>query len=156
MRFISRRRTGAAETGIAKIVAALYRSARQCSAVFISRASGQRKDAAGDIDHRPVPPAAAGRRIGIPDGDREAARPRRGIFPCQLRRDIASGTAETGKPVLPGQRLPVMHIIAAHAKRRGHRAAAHSRYHRHSHADTCFHRLLLVGVRKQGMRVRTS
>ncbi|MCS6039086.1 hypothetical protein LNP20_12560 [Klebsiella pneumoniae subsp. pneumoniae] len=58
--------------------------------------------------------------------------------------------------MLLGQWLPVTHIIAAYAKRRGHRAAAHSRYHRHSHADTCFHRLLLVGVRKQGMRVRTS
>ena len=49
-----------------------------------------------------MPPAAAGRRIGISDSDREASRPRRGIFPCQLRRDIASGTAETGKPVRKG------------------------------------------------------
>lgn len=66
MRFISRRRAGAAEAGIAKIVAALYRSARQCSAVFISAPAGREETLLAILTnvqcHQPLPVGASGSR----------------------------------------------------------------------------------------------
>jgi hypothetical protein len=154
VRFISRRRTGAAEAGIAKIVAALTAPPGSV-ALFLSPApAGSEKTLLAILTtvqcHQPLPVGASGSRTVT-----AKLRVPAGAF-------FHASCGETLPPVQPKPanqcwaRLPVMHIIAAHAKRRGHRATAHCRDHRHGHADTCFHRLLLVGVRKQGMRVRTS
>src|SRR5476651_1441582 len=66
-----------------------------------------------EVDDSPVPPAAAGRSIGIVDGDGEALRAGRGVFPGQFRRGVAAFAAEALEHFAAAQRLAVGNVATS-------------------------------------------
>src|SRR6185295_3727763 len=94
VRPVALRWTGPAIAGLAEIGARLDGAARRLAASGIAGAGGKRVDVGGDVEHHPMPPAAAGRSVGIVDGQREAFRAGGRILPFQRRRNVAALAAE--------------------------------------------------------------
>ncbi len=86
-------RAGPAVSRKAVVGAALHRTGGQQPGTGCAGAGGQRVHVRGNVPDYPVPPAAAGRRIGIMDHQGIALRARRGIAPLQGRRHVAAGAA---------------------------------------------------------------
>src|SRR5262245_51905511 len=102
VRLVALRWARAAEARLAKVGAALDRALRQLAA---GRARALRQPGCGhrNVDHCPVPPAAAGRRVGIVDGKRHALGILRHARPFKRGGAIAALAAKALKYVLVGQ-----------------------------------------------------
>src|SRR5690348_12126038 len=61
-----------------------------------------------DVEHRPMPEAAAGRRIRIIDGDGEALGAGRGAGPGKFRRMVGAGAAEAVEHLIHGDGAAVL------------------------------------------------
>src|SRR5439155_664399 len=94
MRLVTLRRTRAAVAGLAEIVLGLHRPLRCLAARRIADAGGQRRHIGRNVEHDPMPPPAAGWRIGVVHGHREALGSCRRILPDERRRDVAAVAAE--------------------------------------------------------------
>jgi hypothetical protein len=115
------RRTRAAVTGLAQVGHAL-----DCVRWEIRGAPITFRNACGrgwDVEHDPLPPAAAGRGIGIVDRNREALGPLRSPAPRQSGRMVRSRAAETVENLLVGHERVWLEVIDLQAEvRRRHRA----------------------------------
>jgi len=67
------------------IVAQLEGAGGKLVPLLVARVAGEFGDVPGDVDHRPVPEAARGRRVGVVARHREAASGVRERAPRQLR-----------------------------------------------------------------------
>src|SRR5262252_383513 len=90
MRLVTLRGAWAAVAWLAEIGPRLHRALRRLAARGIANTAGQRGHVRRDVEHDPVPPAAAGWRVGVVNGDCEALRASRSVLPGERRRDVAS------------------------------------------------------------------
>ena len=89
VRLVSGRRAWAAIAGRAEIGPALNGAFRHRLLARIAGVLRQRGCAGREVVHDPMPPAAAGGRVGIVDGHREAFRALGRAAPAQRRRDLS-------------------------------------------------------------------
>src|ERR1700730_14877400 len=94
MGLIAGRRARAAISVGSEVSTALNGALGHQFLLHVASALGQRRRARRNIEHNPMPPAAAGRRVRIVDADGEAFGPARRATPTQSRRDVAAGAAE--------------------------------------------------------------
>src|SRR3974390_1675786 len=94
MRLVASR--GARATGSVgpEVGAALNSSLRHQLLLHVAGSLGQRRRARRNIEHNPMPPAAAGRRVRIIHSDGEALGAARCSTPTQRGREVVSGAAE--------------------------------------------------------------
>src|SRR5688572_2426149 len=95
MRLVSRRRTGSTVPRLTKIRHALHAELRSAWAIRLSRIGGERRNIGRNIEDDPVPPAAAGRSIGVIHRHRKAFGTLRGIGPAQFGGHIVAAASES-------------------------------------------------------------
>src|SRR6516165_9294985 len=94
MRLVAGRWTRAAVATCPEVGAALNNSRRHQLLRYVACSLGQRRRARRNIEHDPMPPAAAGRRVRIIHSDGEALGAARCSTPTQRGREVVPGAAE--------------------------------------------------------------
>src|SRR5262249_49106111 len=108
----TRRRRSTAISRRAEIGAALNRAVRQLG-LAASGAAGKLRHACRNIGNDPVPPARAGRSIGIIHRDDEALGTCRRAAPGEVRREVSTGIAHAAEDLRLRQALAIGDIVAA-------------------------------------------
>src|SRR6516162_7314818 len=116
---VALRRTGAAVTGRTEVGAGLQRARRQLGRPRITGVDGKFADVGRNVDDEPVPETAAGRRVRIVAGDRDAFRACRRPRPRQMRRFVSAGATEAeigGEDVIGAEIVAVLEAVAGHGE----------------------------------------
>src|SRR5262249_20043573 len=100
MRPVAGRRAWPAIAYSPKIGPDLDRARRRPGQIRVTGAARQETRGRGNVDDHPMPPAAAGRSVGIVDRHRVALRRARRPAPTQLRRDVGAVAAEAAIDLL--------------------------------------------------------
>src|SRR5574344_1518726 len=112
MGVVTHRRTGTTKAGLTTIGLALYRPGRQS----LARCGDLRRQTLSlsrNVEHHPVPPTAAGGRVGVIDGQGIALGACRGSVPLQGRGLVLPAAAKTVVDLVGGQRRAIGDLWAA-------------------------------------------
>ena len=122
-----------AETAFAVAGRALHRPFGHQPFTRIAGTRRQRRCRSGDVEHDPVPPPAARRRIRVIHGHGETFRPFGRIRPGKGRRDILTGTAESVNDLLHRKLAPEVAALqcktASIKPRNRHQTCYHESFH---------------------------
>ena len=115
---VSRRRARPAISRRAEVGVSLRGADWEAAALRIARARVQLRRAGRKVVHDPVPPSAAGGRVGIVDRQREALRGLGRPLPLQRGRDVVAAAAEAVEDVFVADGLALGKIGTGQRERR--------------------------------------